>query len=183
MLILATDRRGDVASGFFRNHLYVTLGLATLATLVGLSSDLLWWAPAAAAVASYCGAVCWLVERRRAGSFCLIGVALLTMTGMLNPSSPDWFAAAGIFTSAMVLGLTTTAMLLGHWYLNAPGMRIETLQRLLVLAALALIGHAVVCGYGAAQAGGHLPWTMLVLRWAFGFGGVLILLLMAWQTL
>ena len=54
-----------VTSGFYRNHLYVALGLTTLAGLAGLSAALTWWPALVAAVASYLGAICWLYEKKK----------------------------------------------------------------------------------------------------------------------
>ena len=70
-----------VTSGYFRNHLYVTLGLTTLAALVSYSAapEAFWYA-VAAAVFSYVGSVCWLYEKVNAGSAVLLivfGVAVL----------------------------------------------------------------------------------------------------------
>jgi len=74
-----------VSSGFFRNHLYVTLGLATLAALVTYSAarDAFWFA-AAAALASYVGSVCWLYEKKRAGVIALFIVAMMSLEGTLE---------------------------------------------------------------------------------------------------
>src|SRR5436853_523788 len=57
-----------VSSGYYRNHLYVTLGLATLAALVGSQFSMVVAILAGAtAVLSYVGSVCWLYEAKQAG--------------------------------------------------------------------------------------------------------------------
>ena len=74
-----------VTSGYFRNHLYVTLGLTTLAAMVSFSvaPNVLWYA-IGAAIASYIGSVCWLYERPVAGKIMLVIVLAASWLGMLN---------------------------------------------------------------------------------------------------
>jgi hypothetical protein len=90
---------------------------------------------------------------------------------------------------ARVLGLTFAAMLLGHWYLNAPGMELAPLRRLLVAAALAVVAQSAIVGTGmAAEISTRqtvtASWLLFVLlRWSFGLCGVLALLWMAGRTL
>ena len=81
-LAMAITSPRRVSSGFFRNHLYVALGLATLAALVtyAASSGAFWFAVSAAAV-SYVGSVCWLYEKPAAGRAALLVVALLALAG------------------------------------------------------------------------------------------------------
>lgn len=190
----------EVTGGFFRNHLYVVLGLSTLACLVGLSANEIWWPAMVAAVLSYVASVCWLYEKASPG---VIGLWLVAGFALLGTWLAPHFAAngepvetiqtairfSGIVTSGLVLGVTTTSMLLGHWYLNWPGMKLAPLYRLIAIAALATILHALLSGYALV---GHLgdfaglptvEWAMLALRWVFGIAGTLFLLLMAWQTL
>ncbi len=70
----------QVTSGYFRNHLYVTLGLAMLAALVSrTAAATAFWPAMLAAGASYVGAVCWLYEKWRAGVFSLLLVAGLAL--------------------------------------------------------------------------------------------------------
>ena len=102
-------------------------------------------------------------------------------------SSPDPYAS-----SAALLGTATTAMLMGHMYLIAPGLTIAPLLRLLAallgatLVRLALSGLAL--GLWSSTAG-HLAVTLegetalwLPVRWGLGFVGPLVLGVMAWQT-
>lgn len=74
----------QVASDFFRNHLYVTLGLSTLAALVSYTvvPEAFWYAVGTAA-ASYIGSVCWLYEKKESGRTVLLIVALLALLGTL----------------------------------------------------------------------------------------------------
>jgi hypothetical protein len=125
-----------VFSGFYRNHLYVTLGLTTLAALV------LWplygGAAAFAAIAAACsfiGAALWLYDARRAGIFSIWAVAwssflaaflgamivkesiaVPNMMGgsrdivLVHLNTLNGFRIASIVTSGLVLGVTFAAM-------------------------------------------------------------------------
>jgi hypothetical protein len=208
---MAVTSSRQVSSGFFRNHLYVTLGLTSLAALVTASSSApVMWLSVAAAVLSYIGSVAWLYEAKRFGQWMLWLVASFSLLAAwtaialwvisLNVASPGTakltdgqltnnLRLAAVVPSSLVLGLSTAAMLLGHWYLNSPGMELAPLRRLLRCAAAAVGLQIVVSASGlvanlAANANPTFSWWMLVaLRWSFGLMGVLALLWMAWQTL
>jgi hypothetical protein len=72
-----------VSSGFFRNHLYVTLGLSAFAAMVSHAAapDAFWYA-VGAAVASYVGSVCWLYEKHRAGKIAILVTALFSLAAI-----------------------------------------------------------------------------------------------------
>lgn len=194
---MAITPPAQVSSGYFRNHLYVTLGLATLAALAlaQLSIQAAWLA-ALTAVLSFFAAACWLYEARTAGRLMLWLVAACSLAAALvDPGLTGSSSGLAIWrpitvaTSGLVLGLTLAAMLLGHWYLNSPGMELAPLRRLLAAAAIAVAVQALNSGIGlAAEVSGEIEvsthWLMLVvLRWTFGLCGVLALLWMAWRTL
>jgi hypothetical protein len=154
------------------------------------------WLAVAAAALSYIGSVCWLYESSRPGKAALFLVAAFSLLAALFATWSDTmvgFPAAlrllSIVTSGLVLGLTTAAMLLGHWYLNAPGMELAPLRRLLIAAALAVGAQILISAAGLANAlstdaGATVHWWLFVaLRWSFGLGGTLLMLWMAWQTL
>jgi hypothetical protein len=185
-----------VSSGFFRNHLYVTLGLATLAAVVLFQmSDTAAWLAVTAAVMSFLGAAFWLYDAKAAGRFTLwlvmatsLAAALLALPESTLAGSPRALRMISVATSGLLLGVTTTAMLLGHWYLNAPGMELGPLRRLIYVAMTNVGIQALVCGAGLAaewsSRGSSLTWLLFVaLRWSFGLMGVLGLLWMARQTL
>jgi hypothetical protein len=197
-----------VTSGYYRNHLYVTLGLSALAALLSrvAAPAAFWWA-VATAVLSYVGSVCWLYEKRRAGVGLLVAVAAAAVIGALaiNVRPTDLVegvtlvavaessVAEGLrmvqpITSGLLLGTTMAAMLLGHWYLNAPGLELAPLRRLLIAMAVAVTLQAALCGVGLAlEASQHAlstqDWLFLLLRWSFGLIGVLILIGLTWKTL
>jgi hypothetical protein len=198
-----------VTSGFFRVHLWVLLGVQTLAALALYSSrpseashELVWrWQTGlaiAAASVSYAGAVVWMYERNLAGKIAVWLVAGLSLLGCTLPviasgAKPTAFQIADRVTGGLLLGLVTTAMLLGHWYLNTPTMKLAPLRRLIVLLAAAVLARAAVCGAGAwielsMRAGGQAvamsTWLVfLALRWLAGLLGVLVLTGLTWQTL
>jgi hypothetical protein len=185
-----------VTSGYFRNHLYVTMGLALLAGLLARTGHRSAFAPAMAAAAlSYVGSLCWLYEKPRAGKIALalvaaaslLGAALVAQGAIRSNPHAAWHYAH-VLTSGGLLGVTMAAMLLGHWYLNAPGMKLEPLRKLLVAMAVALAFHATVCAYGVWQELALREpttqfWLFLALRWSFGLAGVAALIWMAWRTL
>lgn len=205
----------QVTSGYYRNNLYVVLGLNVLATMIAWGSHgdatLSVAAPLTAACLSYLGAVAWLYESRRAGMIVLAALAIVTLIGAWfdlheQLAAFDRFELTSydlalrylaVPTSGLVAGVTMAAMLLGHWYLNAPGMRIAPLQRLVVLMAAVVIVRAVLAALGIwamlnepslpTAAGGLTAWGqqtwLLVLRWLAGIFGALGTAWMSWQTL
>ena len=198
----------QVTSGFFRVHLWVLLGLQTLAALVLFSGPPLATsheflprgtlaAAIAAAVLSYVGAVIWMYERRTAGKIAVWLVAALALAGCLLPlgssARPAGWQAADALSGGMLLGSVLAAMLLGHWYLNTPTMQLAPLRRLLVLLAVAVIVRAAVSGSGTwlemthhltRQGSARHTWLVFVgLRWLAGIAGVGALAWLTWQTL
>jgi hypothetical protein len=195
---MAITSSRQVTSGYFRNHLYVTLGLSTLAalTLAKLGNSAAMGLAIATAILSFVGAACWLYESPRAGkaALCLISACGLASAVIAQHSDTPsithpTLSAIATTTSGLVLGLVFAAMLLGHWYLNAPGMSLAPLRRLLAAAAAAVIIQAIVSAVGTATAWSaqtelSSAWLLFVaLRWSFGICGVLALLWMAWRTL
>jgi hypothetical protein len=206
---MAITSARQVTSGYYRNHLYVTLGLTSLAALLSRAAapDVFWWA-VGAAVLSYVGSVCWLYEKPGAGKTALLLVALTSAAGLLAPmvvaveeeplatqaAIPADHLALAMHTvaklsSGLLLGLTLATMLLGHWYLNSPTMELVPLRRLLLALGAAVVLQAIVSGMGLAlelhYAASLRPswWLFVALRWAFGLLGVAVLTWMAWQTI
>ncbi|MGD9724182.1 MAG: hypothetical protein AB7O59_23160 [Pirellulales bacterium] len=195
---MALTNPRQVTSGYYRNHLYVLLGLTVLATLVafGARDQFALAPPLAAATVSYVGSVAWLYEKPRAGVVLLWLVAGLTLWGAWadtqfdSAASPAALALAWLDppTSGLVLGLTMAAMFLGHWYLNSPTMALGPLQRLVVLMAAAIVQRMVVeAGRLTLILSAGTPTTedclFLALRWLSGLLGALGLAGMTWQTL
>ncbi len=77
---MALTSPSQVTSGYYRNHLYVTLGLTLLAALVSRAVAVtVFWPAMLAAGLSYVGAIFWLYEKPRAGVVCLWLVAGLVL--------------------------------------------------------------------------------------------------------
>jgi hypothetical protein len=211
-----------VTSGYFRNNLYVMLGLTTLAALVSyyVAPKVLGYA-VAAAVASYVGAVCWLYEKPSLGHIMLVIVTWTAWSGALwdhglskgleisnaanagleledgNKQSlvyPPLKFTGGLLvisciSSGLLLGMTMSAMLLGHWYLNSPTMELVPLRRLIIAMGVAVALQAIVSALGLWGEFTYAntlstQWLLFVLlRWLFGIIGVGVLTWMAWQTL
>jgi hypothetical protein len=189
-----------VTSGYYRNNCYVLLGMNLLAALAAWSGTLdpglvPPWPATAAAVVSYLAAVLWLYEKPRAGVAALASAAILTFVGALvatpvdgKPPAAAWLAWADSAVAGLVLGVTMAAMLLGHWYLNAPGMKISPLVRLTAVMGAAVAARVVVSGLGLW---GHLGTTspdfieglMIALRWLSGVAGTALLIVMTRSTL
>ena len=193
-----------VTSGFYRVHLWVILGLCTFAALIAFSqghppfaSTSTTTAAIATAVLSYMGAVVWIYEKRKLGLFFLVLVAAAAAWGAAMAWSIDVqvdaqkyrVAAIDSATAGLLLGLTITAMFLGHWYLNTPTMKLGPLQRLVLFMAMAAIARSFFCGSGLV---GEIVYSermttsfiaLLTLRWLSGLIGILVLSIMTWQTL
>jgi hypothetical protein len=187
-----------VPAGFFRVNLLVVLGLATAAALVArgtAAASLVWMLAAAAALAAWVGSVAWLGERRRAGLWlCGVTALLLAAATALVAAAPGAALAtatapeaAAALLSGLVSGLAVHAMLLGHWYLNAPGMRVDALRRMIDLAlaawGLQLAWSGASLATGGLPDGGATATALVSLRWLAGLVGLPILLVMARKTL
>lgn len=183
-----------VTAGFFRNHLYVVLGLAFLAFLVVFGS-MAGSVALGAALLSYVGSVCYLYQSIRSGRVVLGLVSLITLVGVLlgTPQLVDSVSPLALVlwlsdgpTSGLLLGVTLGAMLLGHWYLNTPSMQMAPLRQLLALMVAALFLRMLVCGIGlgATCMEGPIPapW-FVVLRWVTGLASPLVMAWMVERTL
>jgi len=192
--------RRQITSGFFRIQMLLVLGLSVLATVTANQFPLrdsesvdrirgeVFAMSLLVSGLSFVGSIAWTLERRRGGAifgWLIFGISLLAVC------SPAWSFRGSVFSSvqfalnalsaAWILGATTAAMLLGHWYLTATGMSLQPLvnySRLFGLSVLARIGVEIGSGLSQNQTSGS-NWTLLVLRW----GGLLGPLFMAWLTL
>ena len=189
-LVLTPTR--TVPPGFFRVNLLVVLGIATFAALLAGSVTPAWFwpLPAAAVAAAWLGSIAWYAERTRGGMlFCAACAGLLAAaSALVGPAG--LLPAGGRLLSGLLVGLTVHAMLLGHWYLNAPGMRVDALRRMIdvALGAWALV---LVTAVGTAVRAGAYPWlgmeptalALLSLRWLAGLAGLPALLWLSRKTL
>ena len=186
---------------FFRTQAQVILGLLVLGALVQARSagqSLALWGVIAAAVSSYLSCVSWGLGLPRLGIKTLGAVALLTTAWLIDvSSSTDWRIWAsngsGRMTSGLLLGVTLTAMLLGHYYLTAPSMSTEPLRRVVLWIAVALVARCVLAGIslGISQLGLLDPapapaavhsGLFLSARWGMGFLGTAVATYLTWKT-
>lgn len=193
---LAITPSGLVPAGFFRVNLLVVMGLCTLAALVAASAvpGPAWLAAAVAAVVAWMGSVAWLGEKRR------VGMALVAVCGAVTAGLTAWLGgghdgdaasgsvgSAAAIVSGLVTGLTVHAMLLGHWYLNAPGMRVDVLHRMTLVTLAVVAVQVAIAAVGVPRllpiATDPATWAMIGLRWLAGLLGLPILLVMARKTL
>ena len=135
-----------VTSGFFRVHLWVVMGFATVASLA-MYSNWPWYAKHIAsspaipfaltislAFVCYFGAVIWMYEQARLGKIAITLATLLSCSagwlsmGTGHEPAPLWsllLIAVDWLASGFTLGFFIASMFLGHWYLNWPGMKLE----------------------------------------------------------
>ena len=194
-----------VTSGFFRVHLWVIMGLNVFGGLV------IWTAGEehvptqhmslltlviVNAIASYVGASIWIYEKTRAGTIALLAVTILTLTSAyLTTVFPETRTTTHtlsvlleIISSGALLGAVMMSMLLGHWYLNTPGMKLDPLYKLLAFCLWALAIRTVISATGAYffVTAHQVPtswWIFLSLRWITGVAATLIMVILAQFTL
>jgi hypothetical protein len=205
---MAVTSSRTVTSGFFKTHLWVVLGLCTLALLVAVATPgFPQWPPLVAAVLSYVGSVLWIYEAKRAGRIALVLVAGVALAGAWLLPFPNaelsssqtagslaiTLAWLDVPLAGLLLGFTMTAMFLGHWYLNTPTMQLVPLQGLLIWMAIATLLRALLSALGLGLEltttdyftgpGAGTNILLVTLRWLWGILGVGGLTWMAWQTL
>jgi hypothetical protein len=185
---------------FYRTHFLVVLGLlAVTAIFLRQTADLmLGTVLAGGLLLAFLGSVIWSLAGAPGGrTIIVLSVPVLAAALVLIEKDPTTGSALQPSTflfhsllSAAVLGTATTAMLLGHSYLIAPGMSIQPLLRLLTALGVSLLLRLAVAGWVL------LRWTdthsltnlndeavlWLPVRWGLGLIGPLVLTGMAWQT-
>ena len=189
-----------VPAGFFRVNMLVVLGLATFAALLGGQAlpAYAWLLPAAAAVTAWMASIAWFAERTQPGIvLCVITAILLAAATAVVQVAADgtltlgWANVGVALLSGLVTGLTVHAMLLGHWYLNAPGMRVDVLRRMIDIALAAWAVQLVVTtatalpagALAAGTTGGPTTMALVSLRWLAGLAGLPVLLWLSRKTL
>ena len=150
-----------VTRGHFRVVAWSTLGLAILGYLAARASfegaeDATLVVIAAAAIAALLYVVAQRLEADAIGAAvggvaAALGVAALVRAGGLLGDWPQWLAAVELIAGAALLGGVTNGMLLGHWYLNQPGLKPWALARLTTLALVATAAAGVLGLASAAR--------------------------------
>ncbi len=207
-LAMAVTPSKHVSSGFYRVHLWVLMGLNTFAalavysqteSLAGVLTN--WQLPLALAIAlavlCYVGSVIWLYEKSDLGTAVIVLVAagsllaamFATPWGNIKTQLGITLAILDLASSGVLMGVTLSAMFLGHWYLNTPTMELVPLKRLVIFMACAIAARTIVSGTGLAlQATSAQPldtvfWIFVTFRWLSGLLGTFTLALMTWYTL
>jgi len=191
-----------------RYYLYHGLGTALLALLAfwALSPE----TPLSLAVWTFIGGATlysFFKGRSQWFSWVIYGVALtaavwafkLDVASVIPHGSPlfpsPWYFVSNTFLSALVLGFTIGAMLLGHWYLIQPKLPIAELKRLTLLLAAILTLRFILSSWGSLHVllpkteieiyrflGGDTVGIFLLMRWVWGLIGPLALLYFIWKT-
>ncbi len=209
LMWVAMPRR-QVTSGFFRIQMLVVLGLSVLAGLTSGATDANestasteGWSSLLPYIAlggmAFCGSVVWTLGRRGAGNtfaFMIAGLStailIATASRIFGGQSTTWVQSAllaGIseLGSSLQLGAAVTGMLLGHWYLTAPTMSTDPLNRLNTYLGGASIIRLVLSALTFMSAfnrvSGPTQETWLALRWLAGIFGPLLVSLMVWRIL
>jgi hypothetical protein len=188
----------NVNPRFFRAQYRIALGLTGVAAISLWEGTAPWFKVllAAALGALFCGALIWSLDKAPGHRFVLIAavLCLVTVLGEVNrtlwPEPPAWTALATEYASAALLGTATTAMLMGHSYLNAPTMSIRPLLNLLAAFFATLSVRAILAGIGLVWwTRGHALVNLedeavlwLIPRWLLGFGVPMVLGVMARQA-
>lgn len=193
---------------FFRAHFLIVLGLTVAATLAlrTTAGEWLWLTLIAAMVLASLGSVAWSLEGAPGGLVLVILTALALVgsvvppafpapvsvaPGLDGPEEPGGLGTAGWvvdqLASSALLGVTMTAMLVGHSYLISPTLSLAPLMRMLHAVFAFTLVRGVVAGLALWD------WTrvhslltlndvtvlLLPLRWGLGFAGMLALTWMA----
>lgn len=189
---------------FFRTHLLTVLGLLVVAGFFQKEpGPLVWVLLGIGMILCFLGSILWSLEGAIGGkAICLVLFGLLVFLVApfdieLNSSMSQDVAQAtykrGIannLTSAALLGSALTAMLMGHLYLIAPGMKISPLMRILAVLVLAILLRMAVAGndlywWTAIHGSTNLDKETLLwlgVRWVLGFVLPLFLVWLAWET-
>jgi hypothetical protein len=72
------------------------------------------------------------------------GVVTLVAAASLLEAWPEWIAALHLVAGAAALGSVTSGMMLGHWYLNQPGLKPWALARISTVALWSTVATGVL---------------------------------------
>jgi hypothetical protein len=197
-----------VSAGFYRVHLWVLIGVNTVAALALYTQrdtlrelltnwNVVFLLSLALIILSYAGSVIWLYEKEQLGGVLLFVIALIGLLAAVFATRwPAAMSGAGVFlalldlgSSGVLLGVTLAALFLGHWYLNTPTMELLPLKQLVIYLIAAIVARTLVSGMGLLlQAGAAQPlepifWAFIGFRWLAGLLGTSMLALLVWYTL
>lgn len=194
---------------FYRTHFLTAVGLAILAFSFLIQGTGGMALPALGAVLCFgiIGAISWSLEGAPGGRTLIVltlialGLSIWWMPladrpvarHLLTPDQqwpqPPLRLLLNDLTSALFLGLVTTAMLMGHSYLIAPSMSMTPLMRLLFGLFIAIGLRAIVAGialwhwseYHSLFNLKDITVLWLPIRWGPGLVGPAVLTFMAWR--
>jgi len=183
---------------FYRVHFLTILALTAAAAIFlrQSASGWLWAAVVLAVVLALVGSVAWSLEGKSRGWVLVVLTtgSLATALGLSSAAGPEGIGEAWLLadhlTSAAVLGVATTAMLVGHSYLIAPTMSLAPLLRMLsalfvVLLLRLALAAAGLWSWTAGRSFANLEgdtFLWLPLRWGIGFVAPLVLAWMARES-
>lgn len=78
------------------------------------------------------------------GAGSLVGLGALIASATLVDGWPDVLAAVSLAAGAVFLGAVTNGMMLGHWYLNQPGLKPWALARLTQMAIVGVVVSGIL---------------------------------------
>jgi hypothetical protein len=183
---------------FFRAQNWIALGLSIAAAIFAreFAPPILWLTLGISMALAFIGSVIWALEGAPGGRWVLALLAVVMATSLVlaewsrDDVGPLSRRLAADAASAVLLGAALTAMLLGHFYLIAPGMSLTPLLRMLALLVGAIFLRMTVAGLGVWSWSTEHSLTNLTdvavlwlpVRWVVGFIGSLILVWMAWRS-
>jgi hypothetical protein len=149
-----TQRWKVVTRGHFRITAWIVAVLAILAALADNSAveggtGLRTGAVVTMAVAGVVYLACQYVSSDLAGvisggAVALSGGVALALTGDLIDGWNPVVAAMALLSGAVFFGAVTNGMMLGHWYLNQPGLKPWALARLTQLAMAGVVASGII---------------------------------------
>lgn len=181
-LALLLIPRGTIEPRFYRLHLTIASCFLAVAAVFAWQrpSDWFWLPFGLGFMATLFGAWAWSFEEYAFGRYPSLLVAPLALLASLSVLAGDE-AALGFWddaSAALLLGLATTTMLLGHWYLIAPNLTLVPLLRLhqglfvsLALRSAVVAVFLTVNLLSASSKWDQLAWLWLALRVLAGLVG------------
>ena len=183
---------------FYRAQHWIALGLTIGAAIFAreFAPPLLWLTLGISMALAFIGSVIWALEGTPGGRWLLALLAVVLAAALVlaewsrDDVGPLSRRLAADAASAILLGAALNAMLLGHFYLIAPGMSLTPLLRLLAVLVGAIFLRMAVAGLGLWSWSAEHSLTNLTdvtvmwlpVRWGVGFVGALVLAWMAWRT-
>jgi protein NrfD len=170
-----------------------TARIALISLAVAEAAVVLYWATVGRALARIRPAI---VAAACAGGGAALVLQALDVTTGWSPTVSA-MTVASFLTSAALLGGTCTAMILGHWYLVIPSMKVSYLQSMVKLhivslvIRIAVVSAAIMIAVITWQPGlgpsfGHyarsLDGIFFWMRVLFGLAGPVVLAWLTWET-